>query len=128
MYATSLAMITLFVAPLLAGAPVANSEPSQTARCRQEIRAIDDQADVDMRDIDQLIDRLEDEVGDHAIASSGQDVQDGLRARLDAAKLRRSGILDKQHDDLNVVRARCDRVPDTKRPVADPDAPVRSGA
>jgi hypothetical protein len=128
MLATELAMITLFVAPLLAGAPIANSEPSKSMRCRQEIRAIDDQADIDMRDIDQLIDRLQDEVGDRAIASSGQDVQDGLRARLDAAKLRRSGIFDKQHDDLNVVRARCDRLPDKKRPAADLDDAAPSDA
>ena len=128
MFATELAMITLLVAPLMTGAPIANSEPSQSVSCRQEIRAIDDQADIDMRDIDQLIDRLEDEVGDRAIASSGQDVQDRLRARLDAAKLRRSGILDKQHDDLNVVRARCDRLPDKKVHAADPDDPVHSDA
>ncbi len=39
-----------------------------------------------MRDVNQLIALLEEEAGDHAIASGGQDLQDRLRARLSARR------------------------------------------
>jgi hypothetical protein len=106
------------LAPLLLGNAIASTELPPGAKCRQEIRAVDDQADGDVRDVNRLIALLEDEVGDSAIASGGQ--QDRLRARLDAAKLRRSSILDKQHADLNAIRARCDRLRDDARHAADP--------
>jgi hypothetical protein len=107
MHAMILVTIWLPAALWLGTGASANDLPPGTI-CRQEIRAIDDQADVDMRDVNRLIALLEDELGDRAIASGGQ--QDRLRARLDAAKLRRVAILDKQHDDLNTIRARCDRM------------------
>jgi hypothetical protein len=110
----------LAVSLLLAASPdvraaVVHAELPPGARCRQDIRAIDDQADVDMRDANKLIALLEDELDDRAIASSGQGMQDRLRARLAAAKTRRTDIFDKQHDDLNVVRARCDRLSEQER-------------
>ncbi|MET0230451.1 MAG: hypothetical protein ABW186_05910 [Rhodanobacteraceae bacterium] len=110
MHATILAMSTLLAALLDPGIAVHDGDHPPGTRCRQEFRAVDDQADVDMRDVNQLITLLEDEAGDDAIASGGQDSKDHLRARLAAAKTRRSDILDKQHDDLNVIRARCDRL------------------
>ena len=102
-------MSTLVAAPLLFGAALASTELSPGATCREQIRSIDDQADTDVRDVNRLIALLENEVGDSAIASGGPDVLDRLHVKLDAAKTRRSEIIDKQHDDLNAIRARCDR-------------------
>lgn len=110
MHAILLAMSTLLAAPLDPGIAAPQSELAPGTRCREEFRAVDDQADVDMRDINQLIALLEDEAGDHASASGGQETQDHLRAKLSAARTRRSDILDKQHVDLNAIRARCDRL------------------
>jgi hypothetical protein len=124
MHITVIAMITLLAAPLCAATALGN--PPSSATCRQEIRSIDDQTDSDVRDINRLIALLEDEAGDRAIASGGQDAQDRLRTRLEAAKLHRSSILDKQHDDLNAVRARCDRLRDEQRRAAEIDERRRS--
>jgi hypothetical protein len=119
MYAIVIALITLLATQLLVSTAVANGDPPSSAKCRQEIRAIDDQTDIDVRDINRLIALLEDEVNDRAIASGGQDLQDRLRARLGAAKLHRSSILDKQHNDLNAIRARCDRLRDEAKRATD---------
>ena len=114
MHASILALSTLLAASLDLGAAVAPGDLPPGTQCREDIRAVDDQADIDMRDINKLIALLEDELGDRATASGEQD---GLRARLVAAKTRRTDILDKQHDDLNVIRARCDRLlEDGRRP------------
>ena len=66
-----------------------------------------------------MIATLEGEIGKRAKSSGEEDVRahDQLRVRLEAAKLRRSSILDKQHDDLNAVRARCDRLRDGQQGV-----------
>jgi hypothetical protein len=102
----------------LSGNAIAGSDLPQGAKCRQEIRAVDDQADVDIQAIDRLIILLEGEVGDRAMPSGGP--LDRLRERLDAAKLQRTSLLDKQHDDLNVIRARCDRLRDDVHGAAAP--------
>jgi hypothetical protein len=115
MYASIRVMSALLAAPFLFGTAMADTELPPGAKCRQEFRSVDDQADTDVRDVDRLIDLLEGEMGDSAIASGGQEFQDHLRARLETAKARRSDILDKQHDDLNVIRARCDRLRDEQQ-------------
>jgi hypothetical protein len=78
--------------------------------CRREFRALDDQADIDMRDVNDLIARLEAEMIDPSLQPLGNDFREGLRVKLDSAKVRRGNVLDKHHTDLNAVRARCDRV------------------
>ena len=115
MYASVGVTCALFAAMSLLGTAVAHVEPPVGAKCRQEIRWVDDQTDKDVRDVDQLIALLKGEIGDDAVASGGQDLQNYLQARLEAAKLRRSGILDKQHSDLNAIRARCDRLKDEQQ-------------
>jgi len=98
---------------VLSGVAVADTELPPGARCRQDIRLVDDQADTQIQELNRLIVLLENEVGDRAIAAGG--LQDHLQQRLAAAKTRRSDLLDKQHDDLNVIRARCDRLRDEKQ-------------
>ena len=105
----------LFASLLLSGTAAAGSELS-SASCRLDFAAVDNQADKDIADINRLIALLESEIEDPALASSGQDFTAGLRAKITAAKLHRSQVFDKQHDDLNVIRDRCDRVwGDTQR-------------
>ena len=108
-------MSVWLLAPFLLGTAPGITPLPPGAKCRQEIRSVDDRADADVRDVNRLIALLEDEVGDTAIGSGGQDLQNGLRAKLDAAKKRRSEILDKQHEDLNAIRARCDRLQDERQ-------------
>jgi len=95
---------------LSSAATAAGSEPSFSERCRQEFAAVDDQADKDMRDINRLVDLLESEIADPALSSSGRDFSDGLHAKLEAAKLRRAQVFEKQHADLNAIRERCYRL------------------
>jgi hypothetical protein len=116
---TTVRAVAWLGALLLSGNAIASSELPHGAKCRQEIRAVDDQADVDIQAIGRLITLLEEEVDDRAIASGGQ--LDRLRERLDAAKLQRTGLLDKQHDDLNMIRARCDRLREDAKRTAAPD-------
>jgi hypothetical protein len=97
----------LFIALTMLGTATARSELSVAAQCRQDFRDVDDQADLDMQEANRLIALLESEMADPALASSGQDFKDGLRDKIEAAKARRSRIFEKQHDDLNVIRARC---------------------
>ena len=78
--------------------------------CSQEFRSVDDQADIDIREVDQLIGLLESELGDTAIASGDAGLKNHLHARLEAARTRRADLLKKQHNDLNAIRARCDRL------------------
>lgn len=85
------------------------------ALCRRDFRAVDDQADVDVRNLDRRIALLESEIADPALSGSAQAFKDALRDKLDAAKVDRSRVLDKQHDDLNAIRDRCDRTRDGKQ-------------
>lgn len=126
MYAAILAASALLAVPFQPGTAVANSDHASGKRCWQDIRAIDDQADTDVRDVDKLITLLEDEVGDRAIASGDPGLQERLHAKIAAAKTRRADILDKQHDDLNEIRARCDRLRDEQERAADPDGLSKS--
>jgi hypothetical protein len=126
MHAILLALSTLLAAPLDPVTAGQDSDSPPGTKCRQEFRAVDDQTDVDMRDVNQLIALLEDEVADPATASGAEDTQDHLRARISAARTRRSDILDKQHDDLNEIRARCDRMRHEQRRESAPDDLVRS--
>lgn len=93
---------------LLCSTGTAGSERSFNERCRLEFAAVDDQADKDLRDINRLIELLESEIADPALTSSG-DFSAGLQAKLEAAKLRRTEVFDKQHTDLNAIRERCYR-------------------
>jgi len=111
----TLRVTSALVVAFLSTAAVADTAVPAGARCRQEIRSVDDQADADIRDVNQLIVLLENELGDRAIASGAQNLRDHVDARLTAAKSRRSDLIDKQHDDLNVIRARCDRLRDEKQ-------------
>jgi hypothetical protein len=120
MHAAAVALLALLAHPLLSVAATAAGDPAPKAGCWQEIRSVDDRADVDVREINRLIILLEDEIRSRSIASAGQESE--LRAKLEAAKLRRSGILDKQHDDLNAIRAWCDRSRDERQRAADADA------
>ena len=94
---------------LLCSTATAGSERSFSERCRLEFAAVDDQADKDLRDINRLIELLESEIADPALSSSGRDFSAGLQAKLEAAKLRRTEVFDKQHTDLNAIRERCYR-------------------
>lgn len=116
---------TFFVGAFLLSTAAANTDLPLGAKCRQEIRAVDDQTDTDVRRVNELIVVLEGEIADSAIASSGPDLQNSIRARLEAAKTRRSDIIEKQHTDLNAIRARCDRLRDEQQRAgtADPSAP-----
>jgi len=102
--------LALFAALLLSSVATAGSEAPSGASCREEFAAVDDQADKDMQDINRLVSLLEAEIADPALSPSGPAFSDGLRVKLDAAKLRRSEIFDKQHHDLNAIRDRCDRL------------------
>ena len=115
MHARTCLIGALVAAAFQLGTAAADTELPLGAKCRQEIRSVDDQADADVRKVNELIVVLDGEIADSAIASSGQDLQNSLRARLEAAKTRRSDILDKQHSDLNVIRARCDRLRDEQQ-------------
>lgn len=101
----------LLVASFLLGSAIAKTE-LPLVKCGQDFRSIDDQADRDVRDVDQLIGLLMSELGDTAIASGDPSLQNRVRGRLEAAKMRRADILDKQHNDLNAIRARCDELRD----------------
>jgi hypothetical protein len=99
----------LFAALLLSSTAMAAPERSFNERCRLEFAAVDDQADKDLRDINRLIELLESEIADPALSSSGRDFSANLQAKLEAAKLRRTEVFDKQHTDLNAIRERCYR-------------------
>ncbi len=123
MHATVLVASLLLAAPFQAISARTNTDPVSDTKCRQDIRAVNDQADVDIRDNDRLIALLENEIGDRAIASGEQSMQDRLRARLADARTHRSDILDKQRDDLSALRDRCDpRLQAVGRGGADPGA------
>jgi hypothetical protein len=128
MHATLLAMSTLFAASIDPGIAAQDSDRPPGTNCREEFRAVDDQADVDMREINQLIALLADEAGDRAIVSGGADARDHLRDRLAAARTRRSDILDKQHLDLNAIRDRCGRLPHEPLREGEPDHAGWSGS
>jgi|KBSMisStandDraft_5_1062788.scaffolds.fasta_scaffold557973_2 hypothetical protein len=99
----------ILTALFLSSAATARPEPSFSERCRQEFAAVDDQADKDLQDLNRLVELLESEIADPALSSSGRDFTDGLHAKLEAAKLRRTEVFDKQHADLNAIRDRCYR-------------------
>ena len=100
---------SVLLTALLLGSSVANAEQQSRASCSEAFRSVDDQADMDIRDADRLIALLEDEARDPAISSGDDALQNRLRERLKEAVRQRESILDKQHDDLNAIRARCDR-------------------
>ena len=85
------------------------SDESTSTRCRQEFSAIDDQADLEIRDLNRLIMLLESEVEDPGLAASSEGFRMDLRNKLEATKQRRAEVFDKQHDDLNAIRAKCSR-------------------
>ena len=105
----------LLVLPLMVGNAAGGSELPVGTLCRQQFLAVDDQADADLRNLNRLIALLESEIADPALSPGAPGFKDGLRDKLEAAKLRRSEVFDKQHDDLNSIRARCDRLRDAKR-------------
>ena len=105
----------LVASSLMLGTATASSDLPAGALCRRDFRAVDDQADVDVRDLNRRIELLESEITDPGLSGSEQSFKDGLRDKLEAAKVHRSEVLDKQHDDLNSIRARCDRMRDGKQ-------------
>jgi hypothetical protein len=77
-------MIASLMSPLLSDAN-ANVDAAPGPRCWQAIHSIDEQADIDVREIQRMIALLEEELGDQATASGGTASQDQLRTRIETA-------------------------------------------
>ena len=109
----------LFASLLLGGTAIAGPEQLPVgARCRMEFAQADDAADKDMREVNRLIALLENEIADPGVVLN----KDSLREKLVAAKLRRTQVLAKQHDDFNAIRDRCNKLRQEERnTVAPPD-------
>jgi len=94
---------------------------SSSSNCAHRVRAIDDQADLDVRDANQQIARLRRLIASTA-ESGGDAARDTqIRTELAAAEARRADTLRDQHSDLNDVRRQCDVLRDAERQ-ADRDA------
>lgn len=115
LYATACAACILLAASWPSAALAIEDDSPTSRNCIRDFRIIDDKADEDVRSVDERITRLRAEIDDPFVISGSAAFRDGLRVRLAAAEADRSGILSKQHIDLNATRARCDRLRDAER-------------
>jgi hypothetical protein len=79
--------IVVLTSSLMLGTAAECHDLPTGALCRRDFRAVDDQADVDVRNIDRRIALLESEIADPALSGSAQAFKDALRDKLDAARL-----------------------------------------
>ena len=86
------------------------------ATCSLLFRAIDDQADRDVRGANQRIWQIRRQI---EIAAIGTPHTIALGAELVAAQAERTDILEKQHLALNTARRRCDILRDAERKAPD---------
>jgi hypothetical protein len=83
--------------------------------CAQRIRAVDDQADQDVRVANEDIARLRLELVASSTANTGDPV---LEAKLAAARSSKKETLQDQHSVLNGIRAQCDLLRAAERQAA----------
>lgn len=86
----------LSIVALVASDPV-SAEPTHAYRCLLELRAIDDQADTAIRQLNR------ERLSESTSISAGAHI-DALNL---ASEMQRAAILDRQHAALNAVRSRC---------------------
>lgn len=114
MRATDYRATFVCVALLLSSGAAADELPLG-AGCQRDFAAVDDQADEHMRQINRVIASLESEMEDPAMSPSAGDSKDLILSKIKDAKLRRSEVFAKQHDDLNAIRERCGRLRGEKK-------------
>jgi len=76
--------------------------------CAQRIRLIDDQADQDVREVNQEISRLRLELAAPPTSTTDAGNKATIQTELAAAQVRRKDTLRDHHSILNDVRAQCD--------------------
>lgn len=112
-----LAMLLSALFPIMATA-ASNADSSSTDSCAERIRAIDDQADLDVREVNQEIARLRAEMATPADTAKSARREAEVRTELAAAQERREATLRDQHSVLNDVRAQCEMLRSAARQTA----------
>jgi len=102
-----LAMLLSALLPIMATA-ASLTDFSSTESCAERIRVIDDQADLDVREVNQEIARLRAEMATPADTAKSPSREAEMRTELAAAQERKEATLRDQHSVLNDVRAQCE--------------------
>ena len=102
-----LAILLSALSPIVATA-ASKTDFSSTDSCAERIRVIDDQADLDVREVNQEIARLRAEMASPADSAKSPSREAKMRTELAAAHERREATLRDQHSSLNDVRAQCE--------------------
>lgn len=111
------ALLLSLLFPLVATA-ASKTDFSSADSCAERIRVIDDQADLDVREVNQEIARLRAEMATPSDTAKSPNREAEMRIELAAAQERREVTLRDQHSVLNDVRAHCEMLRSAARQAA----------